>query len=295
MRVVRALLAADAFDWPHAVLLDRAIDGRNARIMMAGMPDQASAQLLQNSAAQRGLALRLPDRAAHPPPWPLVVIVAGAAADGGSEDALINEEIASALAAWGLGACISSADALMANASIVSAAAGSSDLPAAIIKIRASLGNLVSHAEINDQRLGLVGRGSGAILAAALSKGQPALQRLCLIAPIDPATLDDERNHSGLPSEIHAQLAQLGPFEALRESSMPLLIIHGAADRRVPLEQALPYAAAAQRSGRRVDHVLVALADHEFTVPPVRVAVIERIVEFLAPLAAVDLEPAERG
>jgi pimeloyl-ACP methyl ester carboxylesterase len=134
--------------------------------------------------------------------------------------------------------------------------------------LMAALEYLSSRPEIDDDRLFLVGRSMGAA-AAALAAGEGApVRALALDSPYaDLGRLADEAIAGVLrPAVVLRPLAfrltgwrtgfdpsQVSPIDALRKTSVPVLILHGTADEVVPIEHSRDLAAAAAGPTRLVE------------------------------------------
>ena len=89
-----------------------------------------------------------------------------------------------------------------------------------------------------------------------------------------------------LGQELIASLAELTPVEDLAVHDRPTLILHGAVDRTVPPESALPYLHALRRADRDVSYELIAFGDHDFNLAEARTVCTARIAAFFRSMTA---------
>ena len=80
-------------------------------------------------------------------------------------------------------------------------------------------------------------------------------------------------------------LADLTPATSVAVHDRATLILQGAADRVIPPEAAGPYLDALEKEGHRVEHELVALADHAFSESELRSLCVTRIRRFFGELS----------
>jgi dienelactone hydrolase len=138
---------------------------------------------------------------------------------------------------------------------------------------------------VDAARLGLLGCERGAIVAACIAGKTDAIRRLCLLTPMRPA------DAVGKPAKSKQARAAADPAEAVvaeidtsaevARHARPTLIVHGAADKLVPIAAPLAYREALR--GQDVDFELVARGDHEMSDPAARTACVERIAGFFRP------------
>ena len=131
--------------------------------------------------------------------------------------------------------------------------------------------------------IGVLGMSMGAAVAAALAGRSPSIRSVVLWgavarirrlfeASMTPETWD--RLHREGFLDYRANLLGKGLFDTmdeidpraeLRKTNAPCLIVHGEGDETVPPDDAELLFAAAQPSGRRVEKVIIAGADHTFS------------------------------
>lgn len=233
--------------------------------MMAAMVLSSDVSMTDASESQ-GWRLVQPRRDEMMSPWPLMLLCGGVAAEG-ADQTLLVDELAAALAAQGMAAAIA------ANAGLES--------------LRSSIGALSGQRDFAGRPMGAIGLGFGAPLACRLAADLPGVARLCLISPPDPELIADGRFDELLSVADREAIAALQPLQAIQSltNRAALLVLQGAADRVVGPEQSLAYIRAARAASRpSVDHLLVALGDHDFGHPAARLAMIGRVVEFMQPL-----------
>jgi fermentation-respiration switch protein FrsA (DUF1100 family) len=227
-----------------------------------------------DAAVSHGWRLVPPRRDETMSPWPLTILCGGVTANG-ADQALLVDELAAALTARGLAAAIAA--------------------DAGLESLRSSLSALHRQRDFASKPMGVIGIGFGAPSACRLAADLPKVARLCLISPPDPDLIANGRFGELLSSEDREAITALQPLQGIQSlhDRTPLLMLHGAADHVVEPEQSLAYVQAASASSRQnVDHLLVAMGDHNFSHPAARLAMIERVVEFMHPLIEAR-DPAE--
>jgi pimeloyl-ACP methyl ester carboxylesterase len=137
-------------------------------------------------------------------------------------------------------------------------------------------------AEVDRARMGVVGRGAGAMPAVAAAMSLGPAPRLCLLSPATPElALNLCEQRAGLV-DMPAVLERASTMEIIKSFTGPALILHGAADERVRPESSLAYLEAMELAGRRVEHLFIACADHELTQPAARAACLAEIAAFMS-------------
>jgi dienelactone hydrolase len=150
--------------------------------------------------------------------------------------------------------------------------------------------------DVDAGRIGLIGWSLGAISACAAVASHPSLERLSLINPATPSFVVTRLQRSnGSPAPLQPEQVprafaqQLEGADSARDAAMraqPTLIVHAAADRMIPPAISLEYLNALEKANRPVERVLIARADHAFSVPAVRQGCIDRVVRFFAQSAS---------
>jgi hypothetical protein len=155
----------------------------------------------------------------------------------------------------------------------------------------AAVGWLVRQPEVDRAHLGILGCGTGAIVAGCVAGRLQLVERLCLLAPItiaratvgsraqgDSAALD----MSKVSEAFLRSLDSLEPERDAARHARRTLVVHPAADRLAPPESLRPWLDALELAERSVEVELLALADRELASPDVRQACLERIGRFFA-------------
>lgn len=165
--------------------------------------------------------------------------------------------------------------------------------PAALADVKCAIGRLRARADVDDDRVFLLGRSAGGHLAllAALTAGLPELPPACPVvdrpvagvaglypttdlvfgdaAPPSPDPIDNRgalRDFLGFsPGEDAVRAAAASPVKyADRAAGLRVLLIHGEADRLVPAAHSERLAAALRSAGHPPELHLVPGADHAF-------------------------------
>ncbi len=142
--------------------------------------------------------------------------------------------------------------------------------------------------ELDLNRIGVLGYSLGGIIAACLSRRTDQIARLCLLAPmtVDQVTEKQAGETTHEPAgQLLGDLASLTPIEDLVVHDRPTLIMHGAADRIVGPEASLAYRRAVELARHKVEHLLVAQADHLFSGAAARSACLDQLTRFFAPMS----------
>ena len=138
---------------------------------------------------------------------------------------------------------------------------------------------------VDSERLGLLGCERGAIVAACLAGRTEAIRRLCLLTPMRPADAVGKpaksRQARAMADPADAAVAEIDAAAEVARHARPTLIVHGAADKLVPIAAPIAYRDALRDQG--VDFELVARGDHEMSNPAARTACVERIAGFFRP------------
>jgi acetyl esterase/lipase len=123
--------------------------------------------------------------------------------------------------------------------------------------------------------LALVGHSAGGHLALLAARSPPVALVVSLAGVCDLQTAAEERIGEDAvaqflgcrPDQDSARYAQASPSQQLPVGS-PLVLIHGDADQRVPVEQSRAFAAAARAAGDECELCELAGADHFELVDP---------------------------
>lgn len=166
-------------------------------------------------------------------------------------------------------------------------------LSTAIEDTEAVVDEIVGSGTVDLSRLGLVGHSFGGVVASeAVSRlGATAV---CLwstpLAPTPAAFADlprlaDLEDGPGLDWDGYrlgdrflTEMAVARPLDDLRRASIPVLLVHGAADDVVPVLQSTAAAAELQAAGKEVEVEVISLGDHSFA----RAASLDRAVRVTA-------------
>jgi acetyl esterase/lipase len=153
-----------------------------------------------------------------------------------------------------------------------------------------------SRKELDRQRISVMGYSLGAVAAGLLADTNHDLNGVCLLAAPtmeflrdlktdaedeSAATSDDRLPAAWLPS-----LDDVDYESALARCRQPMLVLHGAADRTIPVEHTFQLVNALRAAGRTVEHLLVAQGDHVFSSVESRVACVEPLKRFVQNLPA---------
>ena len=129
---------------------------------------------------------------------------------------------------------------------------------------------LAARPEVDAGRLGLIGYSLGSQVGQmGIAKGAPVR---AFVGYFGAGDLNRWRESSGSGTRLFFEdigppehLKKLSPITHVAKSDIPVLLIHGTADRQMPHEQSELLAAALRRAGRSVELRLVPGADHLFT------------------------------
>lgn len=172
--------------------------------------------------------------------------------------------------------------------------AGPASAEDAVDVLSAAFRQIALQSEVDVSRVGVLGHASGALLAACLAGRTDQVARLCLIAPPTTESLrsyltrqrkqanGDEPAGAQAPSALLESITALDPLEQIAIHDRPTLILHGAADQVTPPEAPQAYVEALEAARRPVEHFLIALADHVFTVRESRQACVDRVLGFFS-------------
>lgn len=149
---------------------------------------------------------------------------------------------------------------------------------------------------LDRQRFSVMGYSLGAVAAALLADTNPDLIGVCLLAAPTMEFLRDLKTDAEdestamagdrLPAAWLPSLDRADYESALGRCRQPMLVLHGAADRVIPVENSFQLVNALHAAGRSVDHVLVAHGDHVLSSAESRVACIEPLRRFIQNLPA---------
>lgn len=181
----------------------------------------------------------------------------------------------------------------IAVASIQYRLSGTAVYPAQLDDCRAAvqwLRDNGSRYRIDPQRIGISGESAGGHLAALVGtvEGSPRIRAVCaLYPPTDLVTLGRIFAYPKKPSSIEKLLggpieqklalgAEASPVNQVSASSPPFLIIHGADDKLVPLEQSQELQRRLARAHVEARLVVVPDKGHWFSLDPIQVADVAR-------------------
>ena len=138
--------------------------------------------------------------------------------------------------------------------------------------------------KIDPQRIGVIGGSAGGQLAAMVTLTMPedgldpktpygdySCRVVCGVDLYGPAELLTWRNLSMIGktrSEAPEVYRTASPISYVRSNSPPLLIVHGSADKTVPVKQSELFADALQRAGATHEFIIVPGAPHSFDLQP---------------------------
>jgi uncharacterized protein len=155
---------------------------------------------------------------------------------------------------------------------------------------------LMRREDIDKSRIGLIGYSLGAIAATAITQSMPSIARVCLLSATTASNLasrlaNGNGAHSFLqpgqvPASYASSLAGIDSAQEIARHQRPTMVLHGAADRFISVDVSLEYVKALADAGRRVNHVLVARADHTFSSRETRAACLELVTDFFRAMVA---------
>jgi dienelactone hydrolase len=164
-----------------------------------------------------------------------------------------------------------------------------------VADVLAAMSVMAARPDVDQSRINLLGFGLGAIAASVAAGQSDQIASLALVAPVTGSHLSGRMLKSnGTPAVLGPQQAPAAWIAAAAgidapavaaAARRPALIVHGAADRFIPPHVSNAYLAALQAAGVPVEHILVARADHSFSAPLARAAVVERVARFAASTA----------
>lgn len=143
---------------------------------------------------------------------------------------------------------------------------------------------LALHDEVDLTRLGVVGVGGSAVIASCLARRTDQIAGLGLIAPcskcrgIAKAVVDDASPGPG--SEA------LQPIEDVSHFDRPTLILIAGADTEVPFSESQAYLTALENAEHKVEHFIIARADHAFTDESRRTLCLTQLMRFFREIPA---------
>ena len=127
----------------------------------------------------------------------------------------------------------------------------------------AVLGWMRGRGEIDGERLGLYGRSQGGLVSLLAAARVPNLVRAVVVwnAVTDIDHWRQHTAHPGIPAYIEAVCGAdtrvRSPIDAVATIDAAVLLVHGAADTRVPTAQSVLYAEALRASGGDVELMLL--------------------------------------
>ena len=248
------------------------------------MPKTMSAQepfaLDLNGTAVRG-TLHLPPRDPDDPSTPGVVLLCLGPPSRSDEIPALVDDLRTALL---------EADVAVAEVD----ADGSERLASTVDRAAAALHALSVRADLDVHRIGVLGYSLGTITAACLAGRSDQIARLALLAPVstelladrladdDAAAVAADLGAAEVDGDFFAGLEQLEPARDLTRYDRPTLIMHGAADRALPVAASEHYRDALRASGRQAEHLLVGLGNHALGDGAVRRASAVAVARFFA-------------
>ena len=238
------------------------------------------------------VSLRLPERVN--PPAPVVLLCETQALLGHDESDTISE-IATSLVVQGIAA----ATYEPSIADLTLAGADPSWAQHRVDEATAALQWVLEQETLDRHRVGVLGYGIGALIAAALAGRTDQISRLCLLGV--PAIESAARllNSNGEASDdadppasfLTESLEELDPVAGALAFDRPTLIMHGAADANAPVDDGQPYLESSTTAGGSNEHVqqlIIPRADHAFADAGSRLAVLSHVHRFFA-----DMRPAK--
>ncbi len=141
-------------------------------------------------------------------------------------------------------------------------------------------------------RVAAIGFSLGGLVAACASAGPLPLRALVLIAP---GTVESLRRHAGDPGarrsvqkgphtlhpDFFEDLKNVEPLQDVVRFPRPTLLVQGRDDKAVPPEVSHQYVDALRRAGIPVEAQTIDGADHGFSTPPTRQALVDAVTGFL--------------
>jgi acetyl esterase/lipase len=261
------------------------VPGERTRLFLGDLPPPAERVLGPEPTVTRDVALS-PDVTADlytPPgagPFPLVVVVHGGSWHAGEKGEVPH--VSTALAR--LGAVVADVHYRLAPAS---------PFPVPLADVKCAIGALRARPEVDSKRVHLLGRSAGGhlVLMAALTHGLPEFAPSCPVpdlpvrgvaamypttdlvygdaSPPWPDPIDNRGAYLDLlgfaPSQDPERGAAASPVKyAARAGDLRVLLIHGEADRLVPVEHSARMVAALQSAGHAPELHRLPGVDHAF-------------------------------
>jgi dipeptidyl aminopeptidase/acylaminoacyl peptidase len=164
--------------------------------------------------------------------------------------------------------------------------------PAAIADVAACVDHLVATGVADPRRVGCMGRSYGGYLTLAALVWFPErfaagvdvcgmADFMTFYAHTEPWIAAAAVAEYGHPEHDAALLRELSPIHRIDRLSAPLLVVHGAEDTNVPVEEAEQVVAALEERGVEHRYVLFAGEGHELLETPNRVAFVHATVDWL--------------
>lgn len=150
----------------------------------------------------------------------------------------------------------------------------------AVEDIEAVVSEVVGSAPVDPTALGLVGHSFGGVVACGALGRLPGVGAVSLWSSpllLDPGSFPGLSRLTGLEEgagfdwdgyelggRFLEEMAAARPLDDLRRASVSVLLVHGADDDTVPVEQSTEAAAELRAAGREVELEVIAPADHSF-------------------------------
>ena len=145
---------------------------------------------------------------------------------------------------------------------------------------------LALHESIDLHRLYLIGYAQGAVPTSCLARRTDQLAGLCLLTPT-PVFDATESNGNGAKQTLTTGNGPLTPIKDAAYFDRPTLILFAASDKVIPFTESCIYLNALEAMDHKVEHLIIARADHAFTGETARRLCLEKITRFFENAPAV--------